>query len=46
MPYKSQAQQKFFQANKAKLEKQGVNVKEWNQASKGKKLPKKVARKK
>ena len=42
MPYKSQAQEKFFNANKDKLEKQGVNVSEWNAASKGKKLPKKA----
>ena len=41
MPYKSEAQRKFFNANKAKLEKQGVDVNEWNQASKGKKLPEK-----
>lgn len=41
MPYKSQAQEKYFNANKKKLEKQGVNVSEWNKASKGKKLPKK-----
>ena len=45
MPYKSQAQEKFFNANKAKLEKQGVNVSEWNAASKGKKLPKKAKKK-
>lgn len=42
MPYKSRAQEKFFNANKKKLEKQGVDVNEWNQASKGMKLPKKV----
>lgn len=42
MPYKSQAQERFFNANKAKLESQGVNVDEWNQASKGKTLPKKA----
>ena len=46
MPYKSKAQEKFFNANKAKLEKQGVNVNEWNKASKGKKLPAKVKAKK
>lgn len=43
MPYKSQAQERYFNTNKAKLESQGVNVDEWNQASKGKKLIKKVA---
>ena len=42
MPYKSQAQRAFFNANKKELQKQGVNVEEWNQSSKGKKLPKKV----
>lgn len=42
MPYKSKAQEKFFNANRAKLEKQGVNVQEWNQASKGARLPNKV----
>ena len=41
MPYKSQAQEKYFNANKKKFEKQGVNVSEWNKASKGKKLSKK-----
>lgn len=42
MPYKSKAQEAFFNVNKKQLEKQGVNVDEWNKASKGKKLPKKV----
>lgn len=46
MPYKSLAQEKFFNINKAKLEKQGVSVEEWNKSSKGKKLPKKVTPKK
>ena len=41
MPYKSLAQEKYFNVNKKKLEAKGVNVDEWNQASKGKKLPKK-----
>lgn len=41
MPYQSDAQRKYFNANRAKLEKQGVNVDEWNEASKGKKLPEK-----
>jgi hypothetical protein len=39
MPYKSEAQRKFFHANKKKLEKQGVNVEEWDKESKGLKLP-------
>ena len=42
MPYVSEAQRKYFHANKAKLEKEGVNVSEWDKASKGKKLPKKA----
>ena len=46
MPYKSKAQAAFFNINKKKLEKKGVNVNEWNAASKGKKLPKKAAKKK
>lgn len=39
MPYKSRAQEAYFNANRSKLEAQGVNVSEWNSASKGKKLP-------
>jgi len=39
MPYKSQAQERYFNANRAKFERQGVNVDEWNSASKGMKLP-------
>ena len=46
MPYVSYAQRKYFNANRAKLEKQGVNVDEWNSASKGMKLPAKVKPKK
>ncbi len=42
MPYKSKAQERYFNANRAKLERQGVDVAEWNQASKGKRLPAKV----
>jgi hypothetical protein len=41
MPFKSKAQAAYFNANRAKLEKQGVNVDEWNSASKGKQLPEK-----
>jgi hypothetical protein len=39
MPYKSDAQRRYFNANRSKLERQGVDVDEWNNASKGKKLP-------
>ncbi len=42
MPYKSLKQERYFNANKAKLEKQGVDVNEWNKSSKGKSLPTKV----
>ena len=42
MPYKSKAQAAYFNIHKKQLAKQGVNVNEWNAASKGKKLPKKV----
>ena len=45
MPYKSLAQERYFNANKAKLESQGVNVEEYNTASKGMKLPAKAPRK-
>lgn len=46
MPYKSKAQEGYFHANKAKLEKQGVDVKEWDSASKGKQLPERAPKKK
>jgi hypothetical protein len=46
MPYKSEAQRKYFNANKKKLAKQGVSVSEWNKKSKGKKLPNKVKKRK
>jgi hypothetical protein len=39
MPYKSLKQERFFNAYRASLEKQGVNVAEFNAASKDKKLP-------
>jgi protein associated with RNAse G/E len=42
MPYKSKAQAAYFNINKKKLEKQGVDVDEFNKESKGMKLPKKV----
>jgi hypothetical protein len=43
MPFVSKAQQDYFNANKAELEKAGVDVDEWNQASKGEKnLPEHV----
>lgn len=42
MPYKSDAQRKFFNANRSKMEAQGVDVDEWNKSSKGMKLPAKA----
>lgn len=42
MPYKSEAQRKYFNVNRKKLEAQGVDVDEWNEASKGKKMPERV----
>jgi hypothetical protein len=44
MPYKSQAQEAYFNANRAKLEGEGVDVDEWNAASKGEKLPPRVGK--
>jgi hypothetical protein len=46
MPYKSLAQEKYFNANRRVLEKKGVDVDEFNKASKGKKLPKRVKKNK
>lgn len=43
MAYKSKAQEAYFNIHRKELEKQGVNVSEWNKASKGMKLPKKVS---
>lgn len=40
MPFESQAQAAYFHEHKAELEKLGVNVDEWDEASKGKTLPK------
>lgn len=45
-PYVSEAQRGYFHANKNKLEKQGVNVSEWDAASKGKTLPARKSKKK
>lgn len=45
MPYKSLKQERYFNVNRKKLERKGVNVNEWNQASKGKKLPLKAKKK-
>jgi hypothetical protein len=42
MPYVSDKQRKYFNANKKMLEKQGVDVNEWNKKSKGLNLPEKA----
>lgn len=42
MPFKSKAQAAYFNRFKDRLEGEGVNVDEWNAASKGKKLPERV----
>jgi hypothetical protein len=39
MPFVSKAQQGYMNANRQKMEGQGVDVSEWNNASKGKSLP-------
>lgn len=39
MPYKSRAQEAFFNIHKKELEAKGVDVDEYNAASKGMKLP-------
>jgi hypothetical protein len=44
--YKSEAQRAYFNANRTKMERQGVDVDEWNAASKGMKLPKRAKDKK
>jgi hypothetical protein len=41
MPYESDAQRRYFNVNKAELEAEGVDVDEWNAASRGKDLPEK-----
>lgn len=46
MPYESKAQQGWFNAHRDELEKQGVDVDEWNRASKGKDLPEHKEKKK
>jgi hypothetical protein len=45
VPYRSLAQEGYFHSNKKKLEAQGVDVDEWDKATKGKHLPKRVVKK-
>lgn len=42
MPYKSEAQRRYFHAAEARGEIEPATVKEYDKASKGKKLPEKV----
>ena len=44
MPYKSRAQAAYFNIHRKELERQGVDVDEWNESSRGKKLPKHVVK--
>jgi hypothetical protein len=44
MPFKSEAQRKFMNANRGSMLKKGVDVDEWNKASEGKKLPEKASK--
>ena len=44
MPYKSKAQEAYFNIHKKELERKGVNVDEWNEASKDLKLPQKISK--
>jgi hypothetical protein len=37
--FQSEAQQRYFEVNKATLEKQGIDVKGWEESSRGLKLP-------
>jgi hypothetical protein len=46
MAYRSERQKAYFHANKKELEKQGVDVEEWDKASNGLSLPNKVMPKK
>lgn len=46
MPYKSLKQAAYFHIHRRQLEAQGVNVDEWDRASKGHKIPKRVKKKK
>lgn len=46
MPYASEKQRRFFNANRKKLKSQGVDVDEWNASSKGEDLPEKASMKK
>jgi hypothetical protein len=42
MPYKSEAQEGYFHTHEAELKRQGVDVAEWDRATKGKSLPRRA----
>ena len=42
MPYKSDAQRKYFHAHAKELMAKGVDISEWDKASRALKLPKRV----
>ena len=44
MPYRSLAQAGYFHTHKKQLEAEGVDVGEWDAATKGKHLPKRVGK--
>jgi len=46
MPFVSQAQRRYFYANRGKLESQGVDVDEWERATGDRKLPERAKKKK
>lgn len=43
MPYQSHAQAAYFNIHRKQMEARGVDVAEWNRASRGRKLPRHVA---
>lgn len=45
MPYKSGKQRKYMHAHEKEMKHQGVDLDEWDRASKGKKLPERVSKK-
>lgn len=44
VPYASKRQMRFMNANKPAMEKKGVDVDEWNESSKGMKLPERAGK--
>jgi hypothetical protein len=46
MPYKSKAQAAYFNIHRKELEREGVDVDEWNESTRGKKLPDHVKKEK